>query len=47
MPIQNERQAHRLLCGTAGELNVLVERSLSESNGTSSTIAVDRELIYF
>uniref|UniRef100_F1KQD4 PDZ domain-containing protein 8 n=1 Tax=Ascaris suum TaxID=6253 RepID=F1KQD4_ASCSU len=43
VPIQNERQAHRLLCGTAGELNVLVERSLNESNGTSSTIAVDPE----
>uniref|UniRef100_A0A914ZNF7 PDZ domain-containing protein 8 n=1 Tax=Parascaris univalens TaxID=6257 RepID=A0A914ZNF7_PARUN len=43
VPIQNERQAHRLLCGTAGELNVLVERSLCESDGITSKIAVDPE----
>lgn len=44
VPIQNERQAAKFLCGTVGELNVLVERNLSEFNASQNELfGVDPE----
>ncbi|VDM46541.1 unnamed protein product [Toxocara canis] len=43
VPIQSERQASRLLRSTAGELSVLIERNLSESNSASSALTVNPE----
>lgn len=43
VPIQNERQATKLLCGTAGELNVLVERTLTDVLGEKTVIKEDTD----
>lgn len=39
VPIRNERQATKLLCGTSGELNVLVERNLTDFSAESGKLS--------